>query len=154
VSLHMPTRDSQQSNFYWIDLVDFEIVCFKLARKHYTFNEPIPDLSKRNPGILESCLETPIQQFGGKEVYKTFESKLSILFYLLIKNHPLQNGNKRAAFTTLLVTMFLNKRWLDVGDMAIYKLAKEVASSLSKDKDKILKRIESFIKRHQIKVNP
>ncbi|QQG42451.1 MAG: Fic family protein [Candidatus Giovannonibacteria bacterium] len=48
-----------------------------------------------NTFVLESCLATPFHSFGGKSAYKGLIGKASMLFYLLVKNHPFQNGNKR-----------------------------------------------------------
>lgn len=70
---------------------EVEYIAFRLARARLLFDEPIPDFSTRFPGILESCLATPFQTFSGKSLYPTVIGKASILFYLMIKNHPFQN---------------------------------------------------------------
>jgi len=36
----------------------------------------------------------PFQKFSGKDLYPGLLSKAAMLFYLLIKDHPFQNGNK------------------------------------------------------------
>ena len=146
----MSTRNLRGNKLAWIRLSDFEALCFNLARQHFTFNQPIPDFITRSPRVLESCLETPLQQFGGKVIYPTLEKKLAILFYLLIKNHPFQNGNKRIALTAVLIILFLNERWLDAMPWAVYRLAIVTAESESKGKDKMLKRIRAFMKRHTV----
>jgi death-on-curing protein len=138
------------NNPVWITLTDFEALSFNLARELYTFNQPIPDFSTRNPGILESCLETPLQKFNKKDLYPTFAKKLAALFYFLIKNHPFQNGNKRIAVTALLVVLYSNGRWIKVDPLKIYKFAKSVASSDRKNKNEVLIRIEKFIADHMI----
>ncbi|MBI1864086.1 Fic family protein [Candidatus Woesebacteria bacterium] len=140
--------DLPLSKINWINLADFEGLCFNLARAHLTFNQPIPDFITRNPGVLESCLASPLQFFGEKDLYPRFVDKLSILFYLMIKNHPFQNGNKRIAVATLFVVLSLNKLWLDTDDLLPYELAKEVAKSKMEDRNKILKKIANFIMRY------
>ncbi len=85
-----------------ISLAEVEYIAFRLAKELLEFNEPIPDFSTRFPHVLESCLVVPFQKFTQKDVYKGLIAKASVLFYLLIKNHPFQNGNKRIAMTTLL----------------------------------------------------
>ena len=65
-----------------------------LASKTMSWNEPIPEFSTRYPNILESCITVPFQKYGGKELYRGLAAKAAILFYLMIKNHPFQNGNK------------------------------------------------------------
>ncbi len=145
-------EDLPQSKIVWIKIDDFESLCFDLAREHLTFNQPIPDFITRNPGILESCLATPLQFFGGRDLYPKFVDKLSILFYLMIKNHPFQNGNKRIAVATLFVVLSLNKLWLNTDELLPYKLAKNVAKSKREDKDKIIKEIVNFILQYTTKL--
>jgi len=72
-----------------ISIVEIEYLAHKLAKEYMTFNEPIPDFSSRFPNILESCILVPFQKFGGKTMYKGLIKKAAILFYLMIKNHPL-----------------------------------------------------------------
>lgn len=147
-----PTSASLPSKLAWIRLFDFEALCFNLAREHLTFDQPIPDFETRSPGVLESCLRTPLQQFEGKDLYKSPEEKLATLFYLMVKNHPFQNGNKRIALTTLLAVLFFNKRWLRTTSLEIYRLAKEVTESKREEREKTLKRIQRFINRQLIEL--
>jgi len=74
-----------------ITVKEVEYIAFRLAQEILSFDEPIPDFSTRFPNILESCLATPFQSFFQKSLYPTLISKASILFYLMIKNHPFQN---------------------------------------------------------------
>lgn len=97
-----------------LTIKDVEYVAFMLARQHMTYNEPIPDFITRFPNILESCLIVPFQKFEKKSFYKGFIQKTAILFYLMIKNHPFQNGNKRIAMTTLFLFLRKNNKWLKV----------------------------------------
>jgi len=141
-----PTDSLPQNKIIWIELPEFELLCFKLARELYERYEPIPDFITRHHGILESCLETPRQKFSGKFLYPTLINQASILFYLLVKNHPFQNGNKRIALTTLLVFLALNGGWLKVKSYDLYKIAIKVAESKPSEKDNILKYIKTFVK--------
>ena len=90
-----------------ITIIEVEYVAFRLARETMSWDEKIPDFSSRYHGKLESCLATPFQGFGGKKFYKGLIDKVAVLFYLMIKNHPFENGNKRIAMTTLFY--FLHK---------------------------------------------
>jgi len=144
----LPLGNLPPGKIKWINLNDFETLCFNLAKAHLTFNQPIPDFITRNPGILESCLETPLQGFGGKEPHPELVDKSSLLFYFLIKNHPFQNGNKRIAVMALFTVLYLNKLWLNTEELLPYKLAIEVAGSKRENKDLILETIKKFIKKH------
>ncbi|MBN1526849.1 MAG: type II toxin-antitoxin system death-on-curing family toxin [Candidatus Omnitrophica bacterium] len=114
------------------------------------FNEPIPDFSTRYPNVLESCLATPFQGFGGKSFYQSLVAKADILFYLMIKNHPFQNGNKRIAMTTLLTFLFKNDKWLEVNIQELYNVTMWIAESHPQFKDETVKAIEKFLKAHVV----
>ena len=131
-----------------ITLSDVEQISFALAQELMAFDEPIPDYSTRFPNVLESCLGVPFQWFAGKPLYRGLISKSSILFYLMIKNHPFLNGNKRIAITTLLVLLYLNGKWLYVGMQDFYDFSMRVAASRAADKNSVMLDIKKFIKDH------
>jgi death-on-curing family protein len=114
-----------------------------------TWNEPIPDFGTRFPYVLESCLGAPFQTFG-EPLYRRLSGKAAALFYLLIKNHPFENGNKRIAVMTLLMFLSKNHKWLSVSDKMLYKIAVQVAESGPKEKDDYLKILEDLLKKNMI----
>jgi death-on-curing family protein len=136
-----------------ISVKEVEYLAFKLAKEMLAFDEPIPDFSSRFPNILESCLATPFQSFDKKSLYPGFISKASILFYLLIKNHPFQNGNKRIAMTTLFVFLYMNNKWLEVDTQELYNFTIWIAQSPPQFKKETVKSIEKFIKTHIVKLS-
>ena len=129
-----------------ITLVEVEYIAFRLAKEHLEFDEPIPAFSTRFPNILESCLAVPFQKFDKKDLYKGLIGKTAILFYLMIKNHPFQNGNKRIAMTALLIFLYKNQKWLKVDNQELYNFAVWVAQSPAKLKDSVIQGIEKFLK--------
>lgn len=133
-----------------ITLAEVEHITFKMAQKLLSYNEPIPDFSSRPPFILESCLAAPFQTFGGKHLYKNFLTRAGMLFYLLIKNHPFENGNKRIAVTTLLAFLYKNKKWLSTSTQELYNFTKWIAESPASLKNEVVKAIEAFLKRNII----
>lgn len=137
-----------------LTLSEVEYIAFSLANELMEFGEPIPPFDTRYPDKLESCLQTPFQTFGGKSLYQTFESKAATLFYLMIKNHPFQNGNKRVAVVTLYYFLASNGRKLKVGNRKLYEFAREVASSNPKDRKEVLANIRSFIIEFSEKIEP
>jgi death-on-curing protein len=128
-----------------VTVLEVEYLAYSLAKKLMTWDEPIPEFSSRFPNILESCLATPFQIFNGASLYKGLIPKAAILFYLMIKNHPFQNGNKRIAVTTLLLFLSGNKKWVQVDQAQLYRFAKWVAESDSKVKDATVNAIEKFL---------
>ena len=133
-----------------ITVADVEYLAFRLAKEHLSFDEPIPDFSTRFPNVLESCVVTPFQGFSGKALYPSLIAKASILFYLMIKNHPFQNGNKRIAITTLLTFLIGNGKWLKADSQELYNFTVWVAQSPSEFKDQVVAAIQKFIRGHLI----
>ncbi|MCD6516044.1 MAG: type II toxin-antitoxin system death-on-curing family toxin [Candidatus Aminicenantes bacterium] len=133
-----------------IHVKEVEYIAFRLAKEMLAFDEPIPDFSARYPNILESCLATPFQSFSKKSLYPGFLSKASILFYLLIKNHPFQNGNKRIAMTVLFVFLYKNKKWIKVDTQELYNFTIWVAQSPPRVKDETVKAIEKFLRAYMV----
>ena len=129
-----------------------EEITFKLAQESLSFNEPIPDFSTRPPNILGSCLAAPFQTFGGKFLYPNFVTRLSMLFYLMIKNHPFKNGNKRIAITTLFTFLYVNKKWLTVNDQELYEFTIWIAQSRPQFKEEAVQSIEKFLQKYINKI--
>ena len=128
-----------------IGLADVEYIAFQLAKKFMEWNEPIPDFETRFPDKLESCIETPFQTFDRRSLYQGLIQKSAILFYLMVKNHPFQNGNKRIAVTTLIFFLVQNGKWLSISNQDIYEFACEVAESKPEEMANIIKAINLFI---------
>lgn len=128
-----------------ISIQEVKDIAHHLAVKTMGWDEPIPQFESRFPGVLESCIVQPFQQFDKKLLYHGLVGKAAILFYLLIKNHPFQNGNKRIAVTTLLVFLSINGKWLDVGTTKLYRFAIWIAESDAELKTEVVKVIERFI---------
>ena len=137
-----------------ISVKDVEQTAFFLARELMTFDEPIPSFSTRFPNILESCLATPFQWFSQRPLYRGLIAKASILFYLMLKNHPFQNGNKRIAITTLCVFLSLNNKWLKVDLEEFYKFSIYISASQSSDHDVVVSGIKKVLKSHIVDIQP
>jgi prophage maintenance system killer protein len=98
-------------------------------------------------GIIDNLYQT----FGGVELYPTIEDKASHLLYLIIKDHPFSDGNKRSA--SFLFVYFLDKcNYLykengekKINDNALTALTLLVASSDPKEKDITIKLIKHLI---------
>ncbi len=101
---------------------------------------------------LESILANLWQTFGGHELYKSLEEKAAHLLYLIIKDHPFIDGNKRIA--SFLFVYFLDKNnflYRDNGekkinDNALVALALLIAISDPKDKEIMIKIIVNLLK--------
>jgi len=131
-----------------LSIEDIEHLAHSLAVELMEWNEPIPPFKTRYPEKLESCLNTVSQSFDGKPFYPSLEDKAAALFYLLVKNHPFQNGNKRIAVTSLLVFLQLNDKWLTVDAKRLYNFAKWVAESDPSLNTETIAATAAFIKKH------
>jgi len=135
-----------------LTIKDVEFVAHRLATETMSWNEPIPDFSTRYTNALERCVEAPFQTFGGRQLYPGLIKKAAILFYLMIKNHPFQNGNKRLAMTTLFIFLFQNKKWLKVDNQELYNFAAWVASSNAKLKEDTVHAVETFLTNYLVEL--
>ncbi|OGN01502.1 MAG: hypothetical protein A2651_03605 [Candidatus Yanofskybacteria bacterium RIFCSPHIGHO2_01_FULL_42_12] len=129
-----------------ISILEIEYVAHRLAKKFMEWYEPIPDFGSRYPNILESCLAMPFQTFSRRKLYIGLVGKAAILFYLMIKNHPFKNGNKRIAMVTLFYFLYKNNKWVRVDNTELYNFAKWVASSNPKIKEETVMATGKFIK--------
>lgn len=136
-----------------VTIKEVEYTAFRLAKELLAYDEPIPGFGTRFPNILESCLATPFQRFSNRSLYPGLIAKSSILFYLMLKNHPFQNGNKRIAMTTLLVFLYMNNKWIKADLQELYNFAVWVAASPPQFKDEVVKAIEKFLKSHIVKLD-
>lgn len=133
-----------------VSLKEVEFLAFKLAQEILEFDEPIPDFSTRFPHKLESCIATPFIRLSGCNPYPSLLDKASILFYLMIKNHPFTNGNKRIAVTTLLLFLTKNSKWIKVNTYSLYKFTLWIAESPVEVKDDVVNTIKGFLKHYLI----
>ncbi len=131
-----------------ITIAEVEYAAFRLAEKFMLWNEPFPNFGSRFPTILESCLNQPFIRFANKDLYRGLVGKASILFYLMIKNHPFQNGNKRIAIMSLFYFLYKNGKWLFMKNAELYNLALNVSKSKPVSREKITLHIQEVIKRN------
>jgi len=133
-----------------ITLPEVEYLSSRLSKEYLGFKESIPAFKTRFPYVLESCLAVPFQKFHKKDLYQGLIGKAAILFYLMIKNHPFQNGNKRIALTTLLVFLYKNNKWIKIDNQELYNFIIWVTSSPGDFKDEVVMSIEKFLKSHLV----
>ena len=58
--------------------------------------------------LADSALHAPSASFGGEEFYPDIIDKAAVLTCRLAWNHPLPDGNKRAAWAALVLFLDLN----------------------------------------------
>ncbi len=98
-------------------------------------------LGRERGEALEGIVATIYQSFGGQELYLTVEEKAANLLYLVVKDHPLSDGNKRSA-AALFVTFLARNGILNdksgsprISSNALAAITLMVAMSDPKEKD-------------------
>lgn len=61
-----------------------------------------------NLNLADSALHAPAAGFGEDEFYPDFVDKAAVLLVRLARNHPLPDGNKRAAWVSLRLFVEIN----------------------------------------------
>lgn len=89
---------------------------------------------------FDGTLRAIYQSFAGEDVYATVAEKAANLLYLVIKDHPFFDGNKRIAVFLFMVFLAQNKYSLDksgqakISDRALVALALMIAESEPREK--------------------
>lgn len=89
---------------------------------------------------FDGTLRAIYQSFAGEDVYTTVAEKAANLLYLVIKDHPFFDGNKRIAVFLFMVFLAQNKYSLDkngqakISDRALIALALMIAESEPREK--------------------
>jgi death-on-curing family protein len=101
--------------------------------------------------MLRSILDTLYQTFDEKELYPSVEDKAAHILYLIIKDHPFSDGNKRIASFLFIVFLQQNNALLGsngqqkFNNNALVALALLVAQSDPADKDTMIRLIMNLI---------
>jgi death-on-curing family protein len=100
---------------------------------------------------FEGTLMNVVQTFDGNYLYQTIEEQAANLLYLIIKNHPFSDGNKRIGAFLFIWYLDKNKHRfkksgeLKINDNGLTTLALLVAQSNPSDKDLMIKLIVNLI---------
>jgi len=122
------------------------------AKKELIIRKEASDLfglenSDRFKGILGSIYQT----FDGNELYPSLEEKAAHVLYLIIKDHPFLDGNKRIASLSFIYFLERNKYLCrpngerKINDNALVALALLIAESDPKDKDILITIITNLL---------
>jgi len=133
-----------------INVANIEYLMSQLDRKLFSLKEPVGDFSTRPPNILESCLAVAFRRISQNSNSKGLALKAATLFYLMIKNRPFQNNNRRIALTTLSVFLHLNNKWLKIDTEELGDFCVWVAQSPAKLKEETIAAAEKFIKSYLV----
>lgn len=104
---------------------------------------------ERDKGLFESALNSIYQTFDGKELYPSLEEKAANLLYMVIKNHPFVDGNKRIGALLFLMFLYENmpkeKLFEKFNSNSLTALCYLVAASPPEQKTQLINLIMNFI---------
>ena len=104
-----------------------------------------------NGDKLKSVVATIYQSFAGEDLYPTTEQKAANLLYLMVKDHPLVDGNKRSAAVLFIEFLSRNNLLFSadgtplVSNNALAAMTLMVAMSNPKEKDLMVALVERLI---------
>ncbi len=133
----------------YLDMKLMEKMCHRLALNLFnTEDDPIACFEDHDTNLLESAINQPRQAFGGKELYPTLVDKAAILFYGINKNHSFKNGNKRISAASLIVFLYINDMWLNVGKAEMVNKTLDIAKSPTDQMGRVLDDAKAWIGGH------
>ena len=104
-----------------------------------------------NGDKLKSVVGTIYQSFAGEDLYQTTEQKAANLLYLMVKDHPLVDGNKRSAAALFIEFLSRNNLLFSadgtplVSNNALAAMTLMVAMSNPQEKDLMVALVERLI---------
>ena len=87
----------------YLDLADYVAIVAEVTDLSVEQIVALPNLS-----LAESALHAPSAGFGEYDLYPRFIEKAAVLLARLTRNHPLPDGNKRAAWVSLRLFVEIN----------------------------------------------
>lgn len=87
----------------YLDLGDYLAIAAAVTGLNATTLMHVTRLS-----LADSALHAPAAGFGDVELYPEFVDKAAVLLVRLAKNHPLPDGNKRAAWVSMRMFVEIN----------------------------------------------
>jgi len=83
----------------------------------------------KSDGWLDACFGAIYQTSDAVDVYPSVEEKAANLLYLIIKNHPFTDGNKRSG--AYLFIRYLHKNWLLLDSQGKEKISQQTMVALA-----------------------
>lgn len=139
-----------------VDAATILQIHYKLVEIFIDEEDPIAPPGPKSEALLQSAATRPHTGIGGNEKYTTVETKIAALFHSLIHNHPFHNGNKRTALVSILVSLDLNSKRLEINDDDLFDFVVAVAGHVEPyegKSDEVVEEIAHWIKTNSVSRN-
>lgn len=136
---------------YRLTYEEVKEVLSKLKSTLIKKNEATELFANEKADEVKGIIGNLYQTFGGIELYPTIEDKAANLLYLIIKDHPFNDGNKRSAsflfvyFLDCCNYLYKQNGEKKINENALTTLTLLVASSDPKEKDILIKLIKHLL---------
>ena len=97
----------------------------------------------RDINLLESAVNKTFITFDEKDLYADIYSKVSVITYSIISNHPMVDGNKRLGIAVMLILLMINGVNVEYTQDELINLGLSIAKNEYKEDD-----IKDWIIRH------
>lgn len=130
-----------------ISTQELEYLAQLFAKQMHEETNVEPGYKVTNMGKLESSIAQPFQAIDGNDLYPTVIEKATMMYYLCIKNHPFEDGNKRMGIFALILYLYKNGYCLDTTNEELFNITVYTASSKVEDMDQVRNRISKFLEK-------
>jgi hypothetical protein len=144
-------QKGQKAKFV-LEYKDCQLIIQKIKNKWLNKKQSFGLFGKERDGALQGIIKGLYQTFDKKELYTSIEIKSANLLYLIIKDHPFSDGNKRIA--SFLFVYFLDKNnYLyrqtgekKINDNALTALTLLIAESNPQEKEQMIALVMQLLK--------
>jgi len=145
------TKQLNENITYEIGYDEAKTAIAELKRQLIDKKEATELFGNEKDKSFEGTLQSIVQTFGGQYLYPSIEEQAANLLYLIIKNHPFTDGNKRIG--AFMFVWFLDKNKhrfkqngeIKINDNALVALALLVAQSNPAEKEPMVQLITQLI---------
>ena len=109
------------------------------------FFQTNPNFARERNESFKGIIATLYQTFDGQELYSSVEEKAANLLYLIIKDHPFYDGNKRSGAALFVYFLAKNHSLHNINNNALAAIALMTALSHPEEKETIILLIMNFL---------
>ena len=137
--------DSVHKHSKSLEYADAIAAISKLKAKLSSISEATELFGNERSQQLQSILGNLEQTMFGEELYKSVEEKAANLLYMVIKDHPFSDGNKRIGSFLFLFYVQSNSLPLNIDQIGLTALTLLIAESNPNQKNLMIRLIVNFL---------